>query len=80
MRLDIRKNLFSERVINHWNRVPREVVASPSLETFKKHGMRALRDMVSGHSRDGLVGELGEDHSLGEENFPNVTDYHSVNL
>ncbi|KAK4807081.1 hypothetical protein QYF61_018422 [Mycteria americana] len=36
-RLNIRKPFFPVRVSEHWNRLPRDIVESPSLEIFKSH-------------------------------------------
>lgn len=44
--LDIGEIFFIERVIKHWNRLPRKVVESPSLEVFKRCVDMALRDIV----------------------------------
>jgi len=45
-RLDIRKNLFTDRVVMHWNRLPRAVVESPSLEVLKRCANVAVWNMV----------------------------------
>ncbi|KFU99169.1 hypothetical protein N340_00127, partial [Tauraco erythrolophus] len=45
-RLDIRKKFFTQRVVRHWNRLPREVVDVPSLEAFKARLDEALGNLV----------------------------------
>ena len=36
-RTNMQKNFITVRVMEHWNRLPREVVESPSLEIFMAH-------------------------------------------
>lgn len=47
-------------VLYFWNRLPWEMVQSPSLEVFKNPGDVALRDMISGYGRDGLTDGLDD--------------------
>ena len=34
-RLDTGRKFFTQRVVKHWNRLPKEAVDAPSLEAFK---------------------------------------------
>ncbi len=45
-RLDIRRKFFTQRVVTHWNRLPKEVVDAPSLEAFKARLDVALGSLV----------------------------------
>jgi len=45
-RLNMRENFFTLRVTEHWNRLPREVVESPSLEIFKTRLDKVLCNLL----------------------------------
>ncbi|KAK4824526.1 hypothetical protein QYF61_016106 [Mycteria americana] len=45
-RLNTRKTFFMMRVMEHWSRLPREVVDAPSLETFKVRLDGALSNLI----------------------------------
>jgi len=42
----MRKNFFTLRVMEHWNRLPRGAVESPSLEIFKHHLDKVLCSLL----------------------------------
>ena len=46
VRLEIRKQFPTIRVVRHWNRLPREVVDAPSLEMLKVRSDGALSNLV----------------------------------
>lgn len=64
IRSDDRKNLLTERLMKHWNALPRQVMKFPSLEvTEKQVGQEPvgndieISDLLLGHrkGRDGLL-------------------------
>ncbi|KFZ60585.1 hypothetical protein N321_04241, partial [Antrostomus carolinensis] len=45
-RLDLRRKFFTQRMMRHWNRLPREAVDAPSLEPFKARLDGALGSLI----------------------------------
>ncbi|GAB0183411.1 hypothetical protein GRJ2_000806400 [Grus japonensis] len=60
-RSDIRKKFFTVRVVRHWNRLPREAVAAPSLEVFKARLDGALGNLVQWRVSLPMAGRLEVD-------------------
>ena len=46
LRLNIRKKFFTQRVVTHWNRLPKEVADAPSLEAFSARLDVALSSLI----------------------------------
>ena len=46
VRLGVRERFCTQRVVGHWDRLPRAVVTALSLPEFKKHLDNALRHRV----------------------------------
>jgi len=44
--LDIRKKSFTLRIVKYWNRLHRDVVDVPSLETFKARLDKVLGNVI----------------------------------
>ncbi|KFQ11610.1 hypothetical protein N330_14017, partial [Leptosomus discolor] len=44
--LDTKEKFLTKRTISHWNNLPREVVDSPTLDTFKIQLDRVLGHLV----------------------------------
>jgi len=53
------KNFFMMRAMKHWHRLPREVIDTPSLETFKVRLHRALSSLIWLKMSLLTAGELG---------------------
>ena len=64
-RLDIRRKFFTQRVVTHWNSLPKEVVDAQSLEAFKARLDVALGSLVWWLATLHIVGGLKLDDHCG---------------
>ncbi|KFV90861.1 hypothetical protein N327_12031, partial [Fulmarus glacialis] len=44
-RLDVKKHFFTDSVVRHWDRLPKELVNAPCLPVFQRHLDNALNNM-----------------------------------
>ena len=63
--MDIRRKFFTQRVVTHWNGLPKEVVDAPSLEAFKARLDAALGSLVSWLAILHIAGQLKLDDHCG---------------
>ena len=64
-RLDIRRKFFTQRVVTHWNRLPKEAVDAPSLEAFKARLDVPLGSLVWWLATLHIAGGLKHDDDCG---------------
>ena len=67
-RLDIRRKFFTQRVVAHRNRLPKQVVDAPSLEAFKARLDVALGSLLSWLETLHIAGGLKLDDHCGPSN------------
>ena len=63
--MDIRRNFFTQRVVTHWNRLPKEVVDAPSLDALKATLDVALGSLVWWLATLHIAGRLKLDDRCG---------------
>ena len=64
-RLDMRRKFFTQRVVAHWNMLPKEVVDAPSLAAFKARLDVALCSLVWWLATLHIAGGLKPDYHCG---------------
>ena len=63
--MDIRKKVFTQRVVTHWNGLPKEAVDAPHLEAFKARLDVALGSLVWWLATLHIAGGLKLDNHCG---------------
>ena len=76
--MDIRRKFFTQRVVMHWNRLPKEAVGAPSLQAFKARLDVALGSLGCWLVTLHIAGELKLDDHCGP--FQPRTFYDSMLL